>query len=160
MKRARPIEKVIINAGGTAFAAATLVHEIDDGNESYPGTIFGVHWVIRAHLLNALSNNGHLVWAIGIQRAGGVTQLNSVVVSGIANLLEKGAEVDIFASGIMYVQREDVVENGVLEITDKAIGSVKTERKVKTGDKVVILFRSDAVLGVSTYANVTYFKRT
>lgn len=127
---------------------------------NYPGTIVGLRWEMQAKLSNVLSENGILQWCLSIVKDGQASP-EIAGMGGNKDLLSKGSPKDLFASGFLLTQKDDVVhpdaDSDRLRLWPRIEGKVKTSRKVQSGDKLVLTTIGNAVLGQSLFWQVQYF---
>lgn len=162
MKRAKIIEKRIISLDANVLSTGTNFDLMFGGIEDYPGTLFGVHFTITSTLTDSLSNEAHVHWALYIRRKDQpINAISPVALTGPRALWlnNQGNDVDTLVSGIAYVVRE-LIPEGLVIISDKEIGQVRTERKLQEGDVLAFAGRSDALLGVTIACDFTFWKRS
>ncbi len=163
MKRQKVVEKfIIVGTSNSGTTAASSI--ISFGSEiTYPGTIFGLHYEVVASLTSDVSTRAHVNWAFYIRRKDQPNMdLQARIPATVLPLWQtgKGNNEDTLVSGTNYVVREIIPDNGLMEHSTVSRGQVRTERKVKVGDQLMLAKISDAVLGVTLAWQVTYWKRS
>lgn len=166
MKRARPIDKSIIQGQVNVISTNTFIIDLYDTTTfpirgQVPGTAFGIRWQLHSQVTSDISVTGRCQWAImhKIDGAGQIA-LKQIDPTKYLDLLERGAEKDVIASGFMMCKREILIDTGLLEIRGRAEGNTRVKRKLGLKDSIVLVMRSDALLGVTVDWQVTWFKET
>lgn len=159
--RTRPVEKNIVVWTGDATTTMTADVFYD---AIFPGTLQGLRWEIKARQLSHLSNFAITEWAFIINRKGedvSLIQLPSAPPAGSRELLTRGAEEQVIASGVLTTRFAEVATiEGIEQFIykeDKTSGNVKTGRKLQVGDRLFLHIKSNALLGVQITCQATFF---
>ncbi len=160
------VEKYIINVDWTVGTSTIIAVMSSNQMKNRPGTLYGLHYHMSFHLVNSLSTRSIIRWTIYVKKKGqtGAT-LQNVGANVVVNHLIIGDNRAVLASGVNQVV-DEVIRNTEEEaiqrvvITDEAIGSVKTARKMQTGDELILIAICDAILGVDLHGTFTFWKKS
>ncbi len=151
------LDKKIKTSLSTANATS---QSIDLQTFTFPSTLFGFHYTCTARLVSSTSETGEIIFALMVVKDGQTTPELDTFNGPTKDLLLKGTEEQVLVSDWLHVVHtvtehvaEDTTE--ILHIDDR-IGQIKTQRRVQAGDRLMLIFRGNAVLGIHFRFMVTY----
>ncbi len=130
-----------------------------------PGTMFGLRYTMDFHLTSTLSQIGLIRWSIYVKKKDQTDLiLEPVGTNEVQNHLVNGNPRAVLASGQAQVidnTVRDVKEIGIQrqQIVARVQGSIKTSRKMQTGDELILVLIGNAVLGIQLHGLFTYWKK-
>jgi len=150
MKRKRDIPKNLnkfIKIGETPVTSSTtsVSHLM---SPTYPCSLIGLRWNIVQQPASSLSLNTTVQWAIVVHDFDANPNPNiNGGTTGVQDLVDNFSNQEVVASGLLYSFWRETPDIGEVYGVDKDIGKVKTARKMKAGEKLLLLMKSNAVLG-------------
>ncbi len=134
-----------------------------------PGTLFGLRWKCWGQQDSELSDWVQLNYAFHHNHDGSTqAQLReppkNTGVGSKLELLEVGTELHLLGNGFLVTTINNI-SHGVDDTTQqwrigKDEGIVKTQRKFQTGDSLELLLRTNAILGMKVYFQITFWYKT
>lgn len=164
MKKARVLDKKIkdVFVSFDSGAQVTLLLE----QATYPCTVFGLHFEMRMRPDGYIQNSYTPVqWAIVIYGEDEASPVFSTLVDGTVNdLLSTGNNGQVVANGWLlgiYLYTAGAGDEFTMNyITDGTKIAVKTQRKMKVGDRMVLIMKCHSASGCYAYTTTTYWKKS